>query len=127
MRLLRLRIEARAEAAAAVEAILDRAADDDGRELTADEEAELVELRAAIDRLDGQIEAHQADAARAARAADTPDPAPTGRTAPTASAAATVEVRSEPGTYDGPEGLRRMLVDMAVTQGVHHSPAPDAQ
>ena len=125
MRLLRLRIEARAEAAAAVEAILDRAADDDGRELTADEEAELVELRAAIDRLDGQIEAHQADAARAARAADTPDPAPTGRTAPTASAAATVEVRSEPGTYDGPEGLRRMLVDMAVTQGVHHSPAPE--
>ena len=117
MRLLQLRVEARAEAQRAVEGILDAAAEDGGRELTEAEEANLTELRSSIEKLDEQITVLERDAERSANAPAAPaarrDPAPE------------VQVRSEPLTYEGSAGFRQFLVDMAVSDGKHASPNRD--
>jgi len=116
-RLLTMRIEARTEAQARIDSILDAAADEEGRELTDDETAELDELRAVVERLDTQIETLTRDAERS-------DNPPRPRTRPPVEARTdpeppAVTVRSEPGTYAGSRGLRRFLVDLAVRQRLH--------
>ena len=119
MRLLTLKIEARAEAQTSLDEILNRAADEDGRDLTEAEDATLIELRAGMEKLDGQIAVLQKDQERSDAASKVHRPLPR-KTDDTPSTQ--VEVRSEPGTYgDGPEGFRRMLIDMAVSQGMHQS------
>ena len=57
-----MRIDARAEAVERLETIQNRAADEDGRDLTDDEQDEVTQLRAQIETLDGQIESLKADA-----------------------------------------------------------------
>ena len=115
-RLLRLRTAARDEVHARAQAILDGAAEEDGRELTDAEEAELVELRSDIERLDQQI----ADLEAWERSEPTPEPPPPPPSRP--SLDQQVQVRSEPGVYgDGAAGMRRFLTDLGVVSGVHDS------
>jgi len=110
----------RAEAVEALRSLMDAIADDDGRDLTDAEEANAAEYRATIETLDARLEALEADAERAARA-----PQPRQAPPPREPAATKVEVRAEPGTYDGSQGFRRFLVDLAIAAGIHHSPSPE--
>ncbi len=116
MRLLELRVKARQEAIGKIDDILNRAAEEDGRELREEEDSVLSDLRAAVDKLDEQIRVLEEDQERSERSM--PAPRVDTRQAPPA---ADVKVRSEPGTYEGPPGFRRMLVDLAISQGIHRS------
>lgn len=131
-RLLNMRIEARAEAQRQMDAILDRAADENGRDLTEAEDAELESFRSDIEKLDASIEKLQKDNERSQNA---PQPVNIPRKdAPTSGKDGQVNVRSEPGPYgDGPAGLRRFLVDSAVAANLYqssrseHAPAAAAE
>jgi len=118
-------VENRAQNVAQLEAIAALCAEEDGREMTDAEAANADELRAAIDRLDERIAALVKDAERANAAPEprrtqpgTPGPAPEPR-----ESKPRVEVRSEPGTYDGTHGFRQFLVDLAIREGVHNTPS----
>lgn len=121
--LLQLREDALDEVMREIDTILDRAAEEDGRDLTEDEVARLEELRESRQSLSAQIESMVQDREVAAEAAssrrrsqvqqgDNPGGG-VGLGAP-------VQVRSEPGPYgDGAAGLRRLLLDMGVSRGLH--------
>lgn len=125
MRLLELLEGQRSDAATELEAILERAATDDGRELTEAEDANAAELRSQIDRLTERITSAEADHERSVAAQRERTPRAAVRREQSASEGV-VTVRSDPGVYgDGPEGLRRFLVDMAVVSRSYESGNPD--
>ena len=118
MRLMNLKIEARSEAQAKVVEITNKCADEN-RDPTEAEDATLTELRASIETLDPQIKVLQKDEQRSQ---DAPEPArPLPRKTTEIGVPGPAVVRSEPGTYEGPRGFQRMLVDMAIRDGKHSS------
>ena len=122
-RLLNMRIEAREELVTRMEAIHEKAADEDGRDLSEDEERELEELRSSVDEMDQRIKALEGDAKRSA---ERPEPRSIPKRDTGVGSKGDVQVRSEPGPYgDGPAGLRRFLTDTAVVGINYQSTNPD--
>ena len=126
-RLRQMRIDQRTELQTRVDEILDGAADDDGRDLTDIEEAELASLRSDIDQLDERIDQLDRDLERRERAAGRPTVGlPVSAAVVHDPDSRLVQVRSEPTTYGEPGvGLRQALVDLAVSRGLHQSPRPE--
>jgi len=117
--LLELREAALSAVLSEIDMILDRAAEEDGRELTAEEVAQLEELRESRLSLSAQVESMTQDReAAVAAAARRPAERPSPRLSDVPDES--VHVRSEPGPYgDGAAGLRRLLLDMGVSRGLH--------
>ena len=129
MRLLKLKIEARQAAIDSMTAITDAAADEEGRDLTAAEDATLTELRETVTGLDGQIEVLQRQQDMVAAQPEAPAETRTVKataapeqTTTTRTTSQYMEIR-ESGPYPGPNGMQTALLDLATTTLPNYTPA----
>ena len=117
-RLLNLRIEERNDRQKRIDSINEKCAEENGREPTDEERAELDEERAAVEKLDKSIAELTIDHERSQKAPTSVRPTRAEDVKPDGSPADSknpIHVRSEPLTYGGPAGFRRFLVDLHAT------------